>query len=163
MRYEIPYFNAFQLTTSRRGRQVPLMCSICCNEISTHDLTRRSTGFLGTDKIICFYFNSRPRKKVDTRRITSDRKTCNISTRDLARRSTFQKAKREQVWLFQLATSQGSRLYRRGNSSFGCIISTHDLTKRSTDCCIHLIICSYISTHDLTKRSTGALCCPRFY
>ena len=123
--------------------------------ISTHDLTRRST-FLRYELIknyIIFqlttsqggrqlynfaifaynHFNSRPHKEVD-------RGWC------YAGNGKF---------LFQLTTSQGGRprlprISRRKN-----YISTHDLTRRSTQKPVALIEYLIISTHDLTRRSTA--------
>ena len=103
------------------------------------------------------YFNSRPHKEVD--------------------QSDVQKKLENQV--FQLTISQGDRHQLLSETSRSAIISTHDLTKRSTprtflfrnlDSCfnsrpheevdmrflsqLHIIS---VSTHDLTKRSTLTL------
>ena len=65
------------------------------------------------------------------------------------------------TWVFQLTTSRRGRPFLPHLAALNCLISTHDLTKRSTfdflQCCVTVII---ISTHDLTKRSTVqvALC-----
>ena len=57
-------------------------------EISTHDLTRRSTALLICSFIIIFYFNSRPHEEVDIITFVLELKTLVISTHDLTRRST---------------------------------------------------------------------------
>ena len=100
--------------------------------ISTHDLTRRSTGrnrsrsrkeiFQLTtsqggrlhrlsDRLLLHYFNSRPRKEVDTTFKSQNLAMCGISTHDLARRSTVKIDVRGKATnTFQLTTSQGGRL-----------------------------------------------------
>ena len=84
------FFNAFQLTTSRRGRHNVANLNRCRCVISTHDLTKRSTVPLYP-------------YKPDT----------GISTHDLTKRSTFLWwYARQCVCKFQLTTS------RRGRRSF---------------------------------------------
>ena len=56
--------------------------------------------------------------------------------------------------LFQLTTSRRGRLARSGNNARSGRISTHDLTKRSTNTSGVKGVTWDISTHDLTKRST---------
>ena len=79
------------------------------HDISTHDLTRRST----TERFVLAYpnsyFNSRPHKEVDNIYAAATRNT-DISTHDLTRRST--------------------NIQRLPHSCRR--ISTHDLTRRST-------------------------------
>ena len=120
----------FQLTTSRGGRpwllaallqachfnsrprekvdKQAVVCTICF-DISTHDLTRRSTSHQAAHPTFCI-----------------------ISTHDLARRSTRDGEEPKRAHLFQLTTSQGGRpewrLEKIGKSS----LSTHDLARRST-------------------------------
>ena len=102
---------------------------------------------------------------------------CGISTHDLARRSTLSLVKGKTYnKLFQLTTSQGGRLagkscivgmlaFQLTTSQGGRqatawahdklgLISTHDLTKRSTLYAFFVSRYKFISTHDLTKRST---------
>ncbi len=58
----------FQLTTSQGGRPATQPASGFDYDISTHDLARRSTFALLLIFHLEFYFNSRPRKEVDTLR-----------------------------------------------------------------------------------------------
>ena len=81
------------------------------------------------------YFNSRPHKEVD--------------------QSDVQKKLENQV--FQLTISQGDRHQLLSETSRSAIISTHDLTKRSTWSQSKTTICIDISTHDLARRSTLAI------
>ena len=55
---------------------------------------------------------------------------------------------------FQLTTSQGGRHGVYAEYTYNGDISTHDLTRRSTDELTKSIKTEYISTHDLTRRST---------
>ena len=100
---------SFQLTTSQGGRRSIVRNSIASIVISTHDLARRSTCNPLNSRTSQFYFNSRPRKEVDTVRGCSVSIRSNISTHDLARRSTWE----HQFYcfrnIFQLTTSQGGR------------------------------------------------------
>ena len=77
----------FQLTTSQGGRPIS-----CCNKSGT-----------------LWYFNSRPRKEVDAVANTAGTFNYNISTHDLARRSTYRFFPHMLYYLFQLTTSQGGR------------------------------------------------------
>ena len=81
------YFTAFQLTTSQGGRHILLNRNTLLRCISTHDLARRSTLKLFHFLARNAYFNSRPRKEVDTAS-TASSAVMDISTHDLARRST---------------------------------------------------------------------------
>ena len=101
---------AFQLTTSRRGRQaLPFLCAggkgisthdltkrstptkypvpqrLC---ISTHDLTKRSTFFNHLHHTTASNFNSRPHEEVDIL-TKNDNARMRISTHDLTKRSTL--------------------------------------------------------------------------
>ena len=147
--------STFQLTTSRRGRQVDftthckswnfnsrpheevddyyqLMFERRC-DISTHDLTKRSTNLQAPSAPRVGHFNSRPHEEVDLSRRPM-RLRMAISTHDLTKRST------------QGSVATESRFTH---------ISTHDLTKRSTDRIPSGSCTGCISTHDLTKRSTA--------
>ena len=101
------------------------------------------------------HFNSRPHKEVDTIRNPNHTTRCAISTHDLTRRSTEKRGIDGGLSEFQLTTSQGGRplspsaphlVLIHFNSRphkevdhpqpelFGLrvVISTHDLTRRST-------------------------------
>ncbi len=122
---------AFQLTTSRRGRQaLPFLCA-GGKGISTHDLTKRST----------------PTKYPVPQRLC-------ISTHDLTKRSTHDICFIASPKSFQLTTSRRGRRVLPFHSCPLLQISTHDLTKRSTHFALSSVCEIAISTHDLTKRST---------
>ena len=121
----------FQLTTSQGGRRVtasivpPLLSYFNSRphkevdfrgrrlksravNISTHDLTRRSTRIYRFIPSTLLHFNSRPHKEVDFK---EGRMMLNeiISTHDLTRRSTITYSLKHIKKLFQLTTSQGGR------------------------------------------------------
>ena len=99
----------FQLTTSQGGRQ--FSCPLGrCGELSTHDLTRRSTPLLRRVRSFLPPFNSRPHKEVDI--------AVGISDVD--------------ELVFQLTTSQGGRPRLSAEHGVVLNLSTHDLTRRST-------------------------------
>ena len=147
----------FQLTTSRGGRPLRHNPGPKFLSISTHDLTRRSTGrnrsrsrkeiFQLTtsqggrlhrlsDRLLLHYFNSRPRKEVDI--IPCERQDIQqaISTHDLARRSTAMIMVDTMKNEFQLTTSQGGRQqFLRKKFSF----QNHFL------CSLHIIYSYYIN------------------
>ena len=144
----------FQLTTSRRGRRLLLFCQP--NPLMSFQLTTSRRGrpryFLLCT--INFYFNSRPHEEVDLQHTPFRIAICNFNSRP-----------HEEVDLIFHITPPFF------------IISTHDLTKRSTRCLLytssierfqlttsrrgrlHPFYDSFdqgsISTHDLTKRSTS--------
>ena len=143
----------FQLTTSRRGRR----CNRCGRRvptgISTHDLTKRSTTqkqqqqicrafqlttsrrgrrWISSPRLQQEHFNSRPHEEVDP--VVAA--TCEIAVS------------------FQLTTSRRGRPGARSYIFWCRVISTHDLTKRSTSTLLLRLQNRTISTHDLTKRST---------
>ena len=167
--------------------------------ISTHDLARRSTLAIVRDEQVCYYFNSRPRKEVDLYGLLTRLIVC-ISTHDLTRRSThFSDAARHVVRYFNSRPHEevdpfffnaawkkfhfNSRPHEEVDvfKKLYCIkyiISTHDLTRRSTMCLQYRILqtalfqlttsrggrrrlysnlyqAHNISTHDLTRRSTS--------
>ena len=129
--------------------------------ISTHDLTRRSTRIPFCPQYRREHFNSRPHEEVDFDEV----------------------ALMPESFVFQLTTSRGGRRgcpseSRTGYSYFNSRpheevdqiptkpkeyedISTHDLTKRSTEAERIPVEDSDISTHDLTKRSTFSPFCVR--
>ena len=124
----------FQLTTSRGGRPVYTNQLFKQSNISTHDLTRRSTYIDLVLMLFGIYFNSRPHEEVD-----------------LIQRL---------VWT--LVIHFNSRPHeevdrRYGNPYRYLDISTHDLTRRSTAYEKVRSIVSNISTHDLTRRSTQTI------
>ena len=103
-------YTTFQLTTSRRGRPCAIIYPIVDKEISTHDLTKRSTL---QASVLRSYLH--------------------ISTHDLTKRSTSQSyANTSQSMIFQLTTSRRGRPNLFWITFLVIIISTHDLTKRST-------------------------------
>ena len=101
-------------------------------DISTHDLTKRSTMEQYQKSFIMEHFNSRPHEEVDQ----------------------LKEPFPQEDQLFQLTTSRRGRLEGLRNSFNSWFISTHDLTKRSTRRSRSKIWFDIISTHDLTKRST---------
>ena len=124
--------SAFQLTTSRRGRPLPILF---------HKLS--------------WSFNSRPHEEVDLC-LSCFTSSVGVSTHDLTKRSTLHSTCRNMaLYLFQLTTSRRGRLIIIIIASVLTNVSTHDLTKRSTGSgngCHAIIL---VSTHDLTKRSTA--------
>ena len=104
-------------------------------DISTHDLTKRSTMEQYQKSFIMEHFNSRPHEEVDQ----------------------LKEPFPQEDQLFQLTTSRRGRLEGLRNSFNSWFISTHDLTKRSTRRCRSKIWFDIISTHDLTKRSTQVM------
>ena len=102
--------------------------------ISTHDLTKRSTRQVRFNAYYQRYFNSRPHEEVDC------------------------------IWLGNGSTIRyfNSRPHEEVDGKYMLFfydldkISTHDLTKRSTNPAIRGYRNFIISTHDLTKRSTAA-------
>ena len=65
--FTVYWFNVlrFQLTTSRRGRRRGARDPGRSQEISTHDLTKRSTLLQALLQIYHSHFNSRPHEEVD--------------------------------------------------------------------------------------------------
>ena len=146
---------AFQLTTSQGGRPEIILKEdkMMLFQLTTSQGGRRIAGYmLDASKL---YFNSRPHKEVDLVILAIPLWS----------------------WIFQLTTSQGGRLNSHFRYPLFFIISTHDLTRRSTLANIDhdmldenfnsrphkevdllsgqtlAILC--ISTHDLTRRSTN--------
>ena len=145
----------FQLTTSRRGRLVPV------SKRNPEKGSFNSRPHAEVDhkqfsgKYICVSFNSRPHAEVDA--------MCfppylffDLSTHDLTQRST---ASRKQAGhssaSFQLTTSRRGRPYAIGITDVDSILSTHDLTQRSTRRFLDAEESQILSTHDLTQRSTA--------
>ena len=125
------HINGFQLTTSRRGRQVTARVPQIALNLSTHDLTQRST-FATTIQILDQI----------------------LSTHDLTQRSTFSVTKRTRK-----SASFNSRPHAEVDSTCQSDpkmkdLSTHDLTQRSTGTSAAGNSFRCLSTHDLTQRST---------
>ena len=99
--------------------------------ISTHDLTKRSTGKS------CFLC-----------------KETGISTHDLTKRSTSISDSFQSSFLFQLTTSRRGRLARLHNDNKASIFQLTTSRRGRPSKKITSVICTNISTHDLTKRST---------
>ena len=131
-----------------------IIATLCTKVISTHDLTKRSTdSFFAGSAFVAFqlttsrrgrlywrgfwyiwkYFNSRPHEEVD------------YST----------PSERKSQYKFQLTTSRRGRPTVVDSLKSSYVISTHDLTKRSTFDTVQQSNHFCISTHDLTKRSTA--------
>ena len=144
--------------------------------ISTHDLTRRSTteppagtAFVSVFQLttsrggrpfaVCFllrlvHFNSRPHEEVDYVEV-QPYKIDNISTHDLTRRSTMLPVlimAREGYFNSRPHEEVDGHLILNRTDN---IISTHDLTRRSTVAEDISDKPYVISTHDLTRRSTS--------
>ena len=125
-------YRLFQLTTSRRGRPPVWRMDGRTSSISTHDLTKRSTGVSVACIIIAKNFNSRPHEEVDPQASDHIHQTQGISTHDLTKRST--------VWIWRIlkhCTHFNSRPHEEVDEILSeewweIDISTHDLTKRST-------------------------------
>ena len=101
-------------------------------DISTHDLTRRSTILEEKEKRVWWDFNSRPHEEVDS-----------LLTARLILAVHFNSRPHEEVdfifckhvpdcFPFQLTTSRGGRLVGKKGADCYDSISTHDLTRRST-------------------------------
>ena len=145
-------------------------------DISTHDLTKRSTEWQTSNIPVRMYFNSRPHEEVDKGsvcftyddiifQLTTSRRgrhgmqgeakvKVDISTHDLTKRSTTTSSVNMAHILFQLTTSRRGRRTTAEPGRWKTAISTHDLTKRSTGGRPGRGYREAISTHDLTKRST---------
>ena len=135
------------------------MQSICCKSIdlSTHDLTQRSTPELARLRICIISFNSRPHAEVDFPRLWGHRRWRPFNSRPHA--EVDNRGIQRSVEGFFLSThdltqrSTGIRAYVSDNSC----LSTHDLTQRSTEPASPQGIDVILSTHDLTQRSTSAI------
>ena len=122
---------AFQLTTSRRGRRHCFLPRILPDSLSTHDLTKRSTVSSSLRRTVSVSFNSRPHEEVDL-----------IFSCKLLRTFPFNSRPHEEVDHLGGNTRPQERPFNSRPheevDSFpspyisGSILSTHDLTKRST-------------------------------
>ena len=122
----------FQLTTSRRGRLSPKIVLSNSRNISTHDLTKRSTIVKRFAKILHIYFNSRPHEEVDYdfTILLINVVTFQLTTSRRGRHGWQEKY--EKLKEFQLTTSRRGRQELDEQIYSRVEISTHDLTKRST-------------------------------
>ena len=115
---------------TKRSTHLNAICSKC-GDVSTHDLTKRSTdGFVGR---FLFQF--------------------------MFQLTTSRRGRRQIVSPHQVAIRFNSRPHEEvdvdvGFVSGALVVSTHDLTKRSTKMEKHDLELNKVSTHDLTKRST---------
>ena len=130
---KIPCFQhlLFQLTTSQGGRRKDEFNRWIATDISTHDLTRRSTVIAQDVEIIVIF---------------------QLTTSQGGRRMSAIMYLRPKQ--FQLTTSQGGRRKLCLHTGAYFYISTHDLTRRSTIYSVCETYFEIISTHDLTRRST---------
>ena len=145
-------------------------------EISTHDLTKRSTNRLLSLLVFQLHFNSRPHEEVDFGRLAPRTNALNFNSRpheevdqaactERCNQSHFNSRPHEEVDFIAFAAFAGSKHFNsRPHEEVDWIIcrrivwkeiSTHDLTKRSTNDELTDDDLLGISTHDLTKRSTG--------
>ena len=121
----------FQLTTSRRGRRTIWFGTESFINVSTHDLTKRSTDILGSSLISIFVsthdltkrstasadgskmqvrcFNSRPHEEVDYDPASEKTREIGVSTHDLTKRSTSAYLVSQAQLEFQLTTSRRGR------------------------------------------------------
>ena len=99
----------FQLTTSQGGRRTSEKIKSIMDYISTHDLARRSTLAIVRDEQVCYYFNSRPHKEVDTQKIDVQRQTITFQLTTSRRGRPDASFIFAQYSSFQLTTSQKGR------------------------------------------------------
>ena len=78
-------------------------------DVSTHDLTKRSTLFFVRKMAICHCFNSRPHEEVDFYPLNWSANVLSVSTHDLTKRSTSTVSRKIENHLFQLTTSRRGR------------------------------------------------------
>ena len=122
----------FQLTTSQGGRPTVAKQKAYNEIISTHDLTRRSTGVAlpASARIIAFQ----------------------LTTSQGGRPRVYHH--HEKPLLFQLTTSQGGRLWQRGIVYLANYFNSRPHKEVDGESFWWFIECINISTHDLTRRST---------
>ena len=99
--------------------------------LSTHDLTRRSTGITYDPQEDAVF---------------------QLTTSQGGRPERY--GFKDLFVVFQLTTSQGGRQKSKDQIRFNARLSTHDLTRRSTNARGEYWNTFYLSTHDLTRRST---------
>ena len=147
----------FQLTTSRRGRRWCRLPLLFLRDISTHDLTKRSTGITEEKLQKDRYFNSRPHEEVDEHDAVSYNNAGSFQLTTSRRGRPVGCLQRIQLFLFQLTTSRRGRL--QWHIVFLCdLVFQLTTSRRGRQQLIILLGFSIsISTHDLTKRSTAKL------
>ena len=146
----------FQLTTSQGGRPYREAKEEGISDLSTHDLTRRSTR-KRLPRRLPSRLSTHDLTRRSTRRLSPDGRHHGLSTHDLTRRSTTRQSISSALnVLFQLTTSQGGRQSEEGGNKYYLNLSTHDLTRRSTRLFIRVVCDHVLSTHDLTRRSTAS-------
>ena len=149
---KLPYL--FLCFNSRPHEEVDLLLrgGLCkCTSVSTHDLTKRSTH----SQVLLLHpyqrFNSRPHEEVDQTKQGDQ-------TADFLFQLTT--SRRGRLWLagdagrggmFQLTTSRRGRRWSVMDAINRNSVSTHDLTKRSTQRCpdrMILIVCFNSRPHE---------------
>ena len=148
-------FSCFQLTTSHGGRHIRDIWLIYCRALSTHDLTRRSTRsnliseflyklsthdltrrstlYRKARKSFLISFNSRPHTEVDH---TPDYYLilCHpFNSRPHTEVDSCRSIVLYAIPSFQLTTSHGGRQEQMEYLKEWNNLSTHDLTRRSTE------------------------------
>ena len=166
----------FQLTTSRRGRRTIWFGTESFINVSTHDLTKRSTDILGSS-LISIFVSTHDLTKRSTSSVLSSSSLLMFQLTTSRRGRPSSLSCKNDSMSFQLTTSRGRPLYSQYNP-IAIYVSTHDLTKRSTfavptippNTVLFQLTTSRrgrliplsshksihgVSTHDLTKRSTS--------
>ena len=131
-----------------------------------------------TVRCACLHFNSRPHEEVDFLQSMIFARNQHFNSRPHEEVDSISFTTSLYSMTFQLTTSRRGRpcvlsghiVSHHFNSrpheevddcfiipDYFYIISTHDLTKRSTFSCIVMVLYMMISTHDLTKRSTNEI------
>ena len=166
---------SFQLTTSQGGRPRAAKHCCFCIYISTHDLTRRSTVTGRCLRLSASYFNSRPHKEVDMQDLL------HVPCMGYFNSRPHKEVDSNWYWRVSWITYFNSRPHKevdvyliigvisiphfnsrphkevdleKFETSERKVISTHDLTRRSTKIAVKHTAPNSISTHDLTRRST---------
>ena len=123
----------FQLTTSRRGRQLIISFALMYLpfQLTTSRRGRLSAPSISLAASLCF--NSRPHEEVDVSPLFAISIAFFVSTHDLTKRSTIDNSFPLSICtMFQLTTSRRGRHIMHKNIHVHLYVSTHDLTKRST-------------------------------
>ena len=122
--------------------------------VSTHDLTKRSTCSVGN---VCgtSCFNSRPHGEVDPA-FKLGNFAFHVSTHDLSKRSTSINAHHFLNRQFQLTTSRRGRQYLLLAYHLPYMFQLTTSRRGRRFCLIFQYLLPDVSTHDLTKRSTDS-------
>ena len=147
----------FQLTTSRRGRRFPCYIIGVWGKFQLTTSRRgRLTTWIHSWHLDCF--NSRPHEEVDVSFAGYRSAASGVSTHDLTKRSTLSMRQSVMRLTFQLTTSRRGRLlhrpYRQLLTRFNS--RPHEEVDTAKDSAVQIPI---VSTHDLTKRSTKCKPC----